>query len=102
MKVRIEMLRPAAPLKQLLESAGWQVTQDQGALLLSNGLVDSEEIARLQLHALGLLTSGKLRIEFLTIEDQAALSRTSSRRWREEWLQTRSRSRRSRRPAGSS
>lgn len=105
MKIRIETLRPAAPMKQVLERAGWQVTQEEEALLLSDDLVDSEEIARRRLYDLGLLISGRVRIEFLSMEDgphRMVLNRTSSARWLEEWRRTRSRPRRSRRPAGSS
>lgn len=105
MKIRIEMLRPAVPLKQLLERAGWQVTQEEEALLLlSDDMVDSEELARRRLYDLGLLISGRVRIEFLMIggPHRTALNRTSSARSLEGWRRTRSRPRRCQRRAGSS
>jgi len=66
MRMHIETVRHAALLKEQLEREGWRVDQAlDGSFLASNGDIASEPDARQRLHQMGLLTSGKVRIEFL-------------------------------------
>jgi hypothetical protein len=66
MKLRLESSLPAASLKEKFERDGWRVDQAKdGSMLASHGEIVSEPVARLHLQQMGLLTSAKLRIEFL-------------------------------------
>jgi len=64
-KVDIQMLRPSEKLLGLLSHDGWALESSQElALCVSHPQVADQEQARHRLDRLGLLTSGRLRIEF--------------------------------------
>jgi hypothetical protein len=66
MKMHIESVRHAGSLKEQLVREGWRVDNAQGGgFLISHGEIASELDARQRLQRMGLLTSGKVRIEFL-------------------------------------
>ncbi len=65
MRIAIECLQPGPDISNRLQRDGWTVEQVEDRLLLADHpSVSSEEGARLRLHRLGLLTSGRLRIHF--------------------------------------
>jgi hypothetical protein len=64
-KVDIQMFRPSEELRRLLSHDGWTLESSQElALCVSHPQVADQEQARHRLDRLGLLTSGRLRIEF--------------------------------------
>ena len=65
MRVFIHMLRDAEGITNRLQQDGWEIViEDEEVLSACHASVISEEDARLRLQDLGLLTSGRLRIEF--------------------------------------
>ena len=65
MRLRLRLLDEAATWRELFEQAGWHVDWAEGAnLCVSHARVASEADARRRLHAMGLLTSNRVRIEF--------------------------------------
>lgn len=65
MKIAIECLQPGPDISNRLERDGWTVEQvDERLLLAEHPGVSNESMARIRLHHLGLLTSGRLRIHF--------------------------------------
>jgi hypothetical protein len=65
MRVRIELVRGAAGLGELLRADGWRLEGAvAGPIYASHPEADDEPSARHRLHGLGLLISGRLRIEF--------------------------------------
>ncbi|MBM4073520.1 MAG: hypothetical protein FJ271_32045 [Planctomycetes bacterium] len=65
MRIAIECLQPGADIGKRLQRDGWAVEQvDDRLLLADHPGVSSESAARIRLHQVGLLTSGRLRIHF--------------------------------------
>jgi hypothetical protein len=66
MELRIQLLHQAQAVKDCLERDGWNLAAGAGpSLSACHPQVATEGDARQRLHALGLLTSAGLRVEFL-------------------------------------
>ena len=69
MRLRIQLLRQGAAVKDLLQRDGWKLQAESvDTLSAYHPAVDGEPAARRRLHGLGLLTSAILRIEFPLLE----------------------------------
>jgi hypothetical protein len=65
MMVRFDMLRRTDGLRELLRANGWALREPRaGTLYASHPQATDQRVARSLLHDLGLLTSGRLRIQF--------------------------------------
>src|SRR5262249_9051840 len=67
MRVLFQSLRECPELRRILQTDGWKLEGvPNDALLGEHPAVSDEEAARGRLHRLGLLTSGRFRIQFLS------------------------------------
>lgn len=73
MRMHIQILRNVPALTEALKRAGWAVTpQPDRCLIASNPSIRDEEEARLSLWELGLLISGRVRVQFHWPEQESA------------------------------
>jgi hypothetical protein len=63
--IRIELLGQAGRVRDVLCRNGWALSGPGTNVIASSPRVPDEEMARIRLYELGLLTSGSVRIEFL-------------------------------------
>jgi hypothetical protein len=66
MRIYIELLRDREAVHGLLSEHGWRLDKADGGYAAKHPAVRDERTARGALHALGLLTSAAVRIEFGT------------------------------------
>ena len=64
MTIHIELLHQRQAICQLLREHGWRLGKANGGFAAEHPAVHDEAAARQKLQALGLLTSGAVRIEF--------------------------------------
>ena len=64
MTIHIEFLHQRQALRQLLREHGWRLDKENGGFAAEHPAVQDQAAARHHLQALGLLTSGAVRIEF--------------------------------------
>jgi len=65
MRLQLRVLDQSRTLRHVFQKAGWRVDSAQGdTFYVSHARIASEAEARTELHALGLLTSQRVRIEF--------------------------------------
>jgi hypothetical protein len=65
MNIRVELLGQPQKVRDVLCKDGWELSGPDTNVIASNPKVPDESTARTHLYALGLLTSGSVRIEFL-------------------------------------
>ena len=64
MRIYIELLRNCEAVHCMLREQGWRLDKANGGYAAKHPAVRDERTARGALHALGLLTSAAVRIEF--------------------------------------
>ena len=76
MRIHVEVLHQRHAIRELLREHGWRLHKENSGFAAEHPAVHNQAAARHHLQALGLLTSGAVRIEFGPLAHRSGIRST--------------------------